>query len=271
MSTVHFEKTNADLVYSITWREIQISGKRFGKELFQIENLGNKVQMIIIITPNHGQTTRPSDSQQKKRTGRIVDFAVPAVHRIKLKESEKRDKYQDLARKIEKTMEHKGGGYTNCNWCTWNNPQRIYKGTGRFGNKKTIGDHQDYSIVEIGQNIEKNPWELRRIIVIQTPVRNHQLTLLWKTLKRKIIINQWSLKMMEIPSVNSELGTVLTGLEKSLEESEIRRELRPSCLHHCSDRLEYSEESWGFSVSERLRANAGDNDANCTRSTWNGP
>ena len=31
---------------------------------------------------------------------KIVDFAVPADHRIKLKECEKKDKYLDLARKF---------------------------------------------------------------------------------------------------------------------------------------------------------------------------
>ena len=34
---------------------------------------------------------------KKKRTSKIVDFAVPADHRIKLKECEKKDKYLDLA------------------------------------------------------------------------------------------------------------------------------------------------------------------------------
>ena len=47
-------------------------------------------------SPNLCQTTRPSDSQQKKRTCRIVDFVVPADQRVKLKESEKQDKYLDL-------------------------------------------------------------------------------------------------------------------------------------------------------------------------------
>ena len=37
-------------------------------------------------SPNLGQTTRQSDSQQKKRTYRIVDFAIPADHRKKVKE-----------------------------------------------------------------------------------------------------------------------------------------------------------------------------------------
>ena len=35
---------------------------------------------------------------KKKRTFKIVDFTVPADHRIKLKESEKKDNYFDLAR-----------------------------------------------------------------------------------------------------------------------------------------------------------------------------
>ena len=39
---------------------------------------------------------------KKKRTYRIVDFAVQADHRVKLKESEKKDKYLDLARELKK-------------------------------------------------------------------------------------------------------------------------------------------------------------------------
>ena len=36
------------------------------------------------------------------RICKIVDFAVPADHRIKLKECEKKDKYLDLKRKLQK-------------------------------------------------------------------------------------------------------------------------------------------------------------------------
>ena len=39
---------------------------------------------------------------KKKRTFKIVDFAVPADHKIKLKECEKKDKYLDLARELKK-------------------------------------------------------------------------------------------------------------------------------------------------------------------------
>ena len=39
---------------------------------------------------------------KKKKICKIVDFAVPADHRIKLKECEKKDKYLDLARELKK-------------------------------------------------------------------------------------------------------------------------------------------------------------------------
>ena len=64
-------------------------------------------------SPILGQTTRHSDSQQKnkktktktknkKRSCWTVGFTVPAVHRVKLKEGEKEDKYLDLARERKK-------------------------------------------------------------------------------------------------------------------------------------------------------------------------
>ena len=53
-------------------------------------------------SPNIGQMTRPYNNQQKKRICKIVDFTVPADHRINLKECEKKDKYLDLARELKK-------------------------------------------------------------------------------------------------------------------------------------------------------------------------
>ena len=52
---------------------------------------------------NLGRMTKPSDSQQKKkRTYRIVDIAVPTDHRVKLKESEKRNQHLHLAWELKK-------------------------------------------------------------------------------------------------------------------------------------------------------------------------
>ncbi len=41
-----------------------------------------------------------------------------------------------------------------------------------------IIDHLNYSIIEIGQNTEKSPGDFRRLAVTQTPVNDHQLTLM---------------------------------------------------------------------------------------------
>ena len=67
-------------------------------------------------------------------------------------------------------MEHEGDGATNCDWSTWDNFHRISKGTGRLRNKRKSGDHPDY-VINIGQNTEKNPANLRRLTVIQTSVK----------------------------------------------------------------------------------------------------
>ena len=55
--------------------------------------------------------------------------------------------------------------------------KRIGKGTERIGNKSTSGDHPNYSTVKIDQNTEKSAGDLRRLAVTQTPVGDHQLTL----------------------------------------------------------------------------------------------
>ena len=43
-----------------------------------------------------------NNKKKKKRICKIVDFAVLADHRVKLKESEKKDKYLDLVRELNK-------------------------------------------------------------------------------------------------------------------------------------------------------------------------
>ena len=65
-------------------------------------------------SPNIGQKTRTYNNQQnkkkkkkKKKICKIVDFAVPADHRIKLKEWGKRDKYCDLTRELKKLWNRK--------------------------------------------------------------------------------------------------------------------------------------------------------------------
>ena len=133
-------------------------------------------------SPNLGQKTRPNNYQQKKRICKIVDFAVPADYRIKLKEFEKKGKYLDLARELKKLWNMKASiipiviGAFDSYWS-------VIKGPGGFGSWRTRGDHPNDSIIEGSQNTEKSTGDLRRMAVTQTPVKNHQLMLMWKTLK----------------------------------------------------------------------------------------
>ena len=60
-------------------------------------------------------TIIPYTNQQKKKKEEMyktVDFAVPPDHRRKQKESQKKDKYLDLARELKKTMEHESDNHT---------------------------------------------------------------------------------------------------------------------------------------------------------------
>ena len=69
------------------------------------ENNTHKLLWDFDIHTDHLISARRPDliiSNKKKRNCKIVDFAVPAEYRIKLKECEKRDKYLDLARELKK-------------------------------------------------------------------------------------------------------------------------------------------------------------------------
>ena len=73
-------------------------------------------------------------------------------------------------------MDHECDGDTNSNSCTWRHHQRTDKGTSRLRNQRTIRYYPDYSITMIGQNTEKSLGDLRRLAVTQTPMKDHQLT-----------------------------------------------------------------------------------------------
>ena len=62
-------------------------------------------------------------------------------------------------------------GALNSNW-------RIIKGPGGLGNSWMGGDNPNDNIAEDGQNTEMSPGDLRRLAITQTPVKDHQLTLM---------------------------------------------------------------------------------------------
>ena len=57
------------------------------------------------------------------------------------------------------------------------------EGTGGFGNQWKNQSHSDSSITENGLNTEKSPGDLWSLAVTQTPVKDHHLSLVWKTPK----------------------------------------------------------------------------------------
>ena len=71
-----------------------------------------------------------------------MDFAVP----LKIKESEKIDKYLDLA---EQTVKHEGDSDTNFSWYTWIGPDGLVK---QIRDQRKNRKHPDHSTVKIKEN-----------------------------------------------------------------------------------------------------------------------
>ena len=81
------------------------------------ENATHKVLWDLNIQTNYLIPARRPDliiinNNKKKRTCKIIDFAVSDDHRIKLKECEKN---LNLATELKKPVEHAGDNYTNWN------------------------------------------------------------------------------------------------------------------------------------------------------------
>ena len=91
----------------------------------------------------------------------------------------------DLAGEIKK---NESGSESNCNCWARYSDQRINKGNCRFGNQWTSENIRNDNIIEIGQNALNTPGDLKRLAINQTPKRNHQLTMEWKTFKKSKII-----------------------------------------------------------------------------------
>ena len=77
----------------------------------------------------------------KKKTCRIVDFVVPADHRVKLKESEKKNKYLDLARGLKKPWNMKVMFIPIVIGALGTVTYGLIEGQGGLGNKNTSRNH----------------------------------------------------------------------------------------------------------------------------------
>ena len=94
-----------------------------------LENDSHKLLWDFNIQTDHLIPARRPDliiinnnkKKKKKKICKIVDFAVPADHRIILKESEKKDKLLDLARELKKLWNLKSNDCAYCDWCVRHN------------------------------------------------------------------------------------------------------------------------------------------------------
>ena len=109
---------------------------------------------------------------KKSETYKIVDFAVPAEYRLKLKQSEKKDKYLDLNSELKKKL--------------WNIKKTFLTITIRALGKVTgrlLKRPEDLEVRERVETIQtttllrSKPRNLRRLALIQTSVKDHQLKL----------------------------------------------------------------------------------------------
>ena len=90
-----------------------------------LENDMHELPWDLDVQTDHLISARRPDliiikGKKRKTTCKIVDFAIPADNKIKLKESEKKNKYLDLAGELKKKLlEHESNNYTNRDRCLW--------------------------------------------------------------------------------------------------------------------------------------------------------
>ena len=140
-----------------------------------LENDTHKLPWDFNIQTDHLILARRPDLiiiNKKKRICKIVDFAVLVDHRINLKESEKKDKYLDLARELKKQWNMKVMIVPIVIGALGTITKGLLKG---FRSWRTGRDYPNDSIAGNSQNPETSPGDLRRLAVTQTPVKNHQL------------------------------------------------------------------------------------------------
>ena len=98
----------------------EISIRPYKQMVYAQPGDSHKLQWDFNIQTDHLIPARRPDLMiinKRKRIRKTVDFAVPADHRINLKESEKKDKYLKLTRELKKPVEHESNDCAYCDWC----------------------------------------------------------------------------------------------------------------------------------------------------------
>ena len=108
----------------------------------------------------------------KKKTCQIVDFTVPVEYKVDLKESKKRDKYQDFARELNYLLNLK----VTVIPILFGVLETIYNVSLRNESVKTT------LLLRSTRILRKVLEILRDMQLLKLQRKNHKLTLVWKTL-----------------------------------------------------------------------------------------
>ena len=130
-----------------------------------LENETHKILWDFEIQTDHSilaKLATPSDNLKEKRNCNLMNFGVSLDHRVKKKETEKINKYLDLAREPKKAVLHEGDSDANNSWCA-ENLEKNWK-SGRIETIQTTA-------------LLKSPGDLWRLTVTQTRGKGHKLTL----------------------------------------------------------------------------------------------
>ena len=108
---------------------------------------------------------RPAFINKKKRTCHLVDFVGPEDHKLKIKESEKLDKYLDLNGGKKKLWDMKVTVVGDFGTVTQN-----WEKVRGIENQRKNRDYSDYNTVKLSWNSLKGPGNLRRLADSQTSI-----------------------------------------------------------------------------------------------------
>ena len=107
-----------------------------------------------------------------------MDFAVGDDHRVKLKESEKKNKYLNLAKELKNCGNMKVMFIPIVIGALGTLTKGLIKGLEDLEIREQVETIQTTTLLRSARILRR---DLRRLVVTQTPVKDHQLTLMWKT------------------------------------------------------------------------------------------
>ena len=120
---------------------------------------------------------------KKKRISKFVEFAVPADHRINLKESEKKDKYLDIARELKELWNMKVAIVPILISAIGTITKGLLKGLEYSEVGRRVEIIQMTALLRTARILTRVLEIWGELLLLKLQWKNHQLILMWKTPK----------------------------------------------------------------------------------------